>query len=89
MRSFISTYTPGHKLWNKYLKAAVNLIYGCYVTNPVNLGEIAKSATPETNIFMRPVMTCGYFRYLRLCVCINHLFVHAITRNQFKPGSPI
>ena len=42
----------------------------------------------------RPVLAFGYHRCLRLCVCqsvslcVNHLLVRAITRDQFKLGSP-
>ena len=45
--------TPGNKFWKKYLKVVMN---GCYVTNPVNFGEISKSATPKTKFYSRPVL---------------------------------
>ena len=40
--------------------------------------------------YPRPVLAFGYCRCLRLCVslCVNHLLVHAITRDPFKLGSP-
>ena len=52
------------------------------------------------HFYLRPVMAFRYCGCLRLCVCvsmcvcvsvcvsINHLLVHAITRDPFKLGSP-
>ena len=48
--------------------------------------------------YPRPVLAFGYCHRLRLCVCVclcvcvslcvNHLLIHAITRDTFKLGSP-
>ena len=69
MELFISTYTPGHNLWNNYLKAAVNLIYGCYVTNPVNLVEI--SVSNPGNQFLPEVSFGLRVNIFVACVCVS------------------
>ena len=57
---------------------------------------LSPTASPMSSFhfYPRPVLAFRYCRCLRLCVClsvclcINHLLVHAITRDPFKLGSP-